>query len=253
MTDEQAGRLIAAVRRHLRLRQADVGHEAGVDQKIVSLLERGKFARVSVDRFRRVCAVLQIEPVLELRWRGGQGDRLIDRDHARIVEAVIADLRRLGWEITPEFTFNVYGERGSVDILAWHPGKRVLLLVEVKTRLTDLQRFLMSMSKKLRLAPGVVAEERGWNRVALGHLVVVLDSRANRATVASHEATFAATFPARTARVRAWLRSPVGDLAGVWFLALRREPHPEDTASRRIQGAHARPHPGESARQEAGS
>jgi transcriptional regulator with XRE-family HTH domain len=250
MTDEQAGRLIAAVRRYLRLRQDDVGREARVDQKVVSLLERGQLARVSVERFRRVCAVLQIEPMLELRWRGGQGDRLVDRDHARIVDAVLAELGRLGWETTPEFTFNVYGERGSVDILAWHPGKRVLLLIEVKTRLTDLQRFLMSMSRKLRLVPAVVAAERGWQRVALGHLVVVLDSRANRATVAGHEATFVATFPARTARVRAWLRSPVGDLAGIWFLALRREAHPEDTAAQRIRAPHARARSRESARQE---
>ena len=240
MTDEQAGRLIAAVRRHLGQRQIDVGRTAGVDQKVVSLLENGRFERVSVDRFRKVCAALGIEPVLELRWRGGQGDRLIDRDHARIVEAVVAELVRLGWETLPEFTFNVYGDRGSVDILAWHPTKRVLLLIEVKTRLTDLQRLLMSVSRKVRLVPPLVAEDRGWKRVALGHLVVILDTRSNRSTVARHQATFAASFPSRTADVRAWLRSPAGDLAGLWFLALRRETHLEERPSQRIAAPHAR-------------
>jgi transcriptional regulator with XRE-family HTH domain len=224
---------------YLGLRQVDVGRTAGVDQKIVSLLERGQIERVSVERFRKVCAALQIEAVLELRWRGGQGDRLIDRDHARIVEAVIAELARLGWETYPEFTFNFYGERGSVDILAWHPGKRALLLVEVKTRLTDLQRLLMSLSKKLRLVPGLVSEERGWERRVLGHIVVMLDTRANRSTVARHEATFAATFPSRTADVRGWLRSPTADLAGLWFLALRREAHSDGGQLRRIRGSHA--------------
>jgi hypothetical protein len=205
----------------------------------VSLLERGQIERVSVDRFRKVCAALQIDAVLELRWRGGQGDRLIDRDHARIVEAVIAELARLGWETYPEFTFNSYGERGSVDILAWHPGKRALLLVEVKTRLTDLQRLLMSLSKKLRLVPGLVSEERGWERRVLGHVVVMLDTRANRSTVARHQATFAATFPSRTADVRGWLRSPTADLAGLWFLALRREAHSDAGQLRRVRGSHA--------------
>jgi transcriptional regulator with XRE-family HTH domain len=224
---------------HLGLRHVDVGRTAGVDQKIVSLLERGQIERVSVERFRKVCAALQIEAVLELRWRGGQGDRLIDRDHARIVEAVIAELARLGWETYPEFTFNFYGERGSVDILAWHPGKRALLLIEVKTRLTDLQRLLMSLSKKLRLVPGLVSEERRWERRALGHIVVMLDTRANRSTVARHQATFAATFPSRTADVRGWLRSPTADLAGLWFLSLRREAHPEGDQLRRIRGSHA--------------
>src|SRR5580765_3609898 len=98
MTDDRAGRLIKAVRVHLGLRQVDLAQAADVDQKVVTLLERGELRRVSVERFRRVCAALKIEPVIELRWRGGLADRLVDRGHARIVEAVIAELRRLGWE-----------------------------------------------------------------------------------------------------------------------------------------------------------
>jgi len=224
MTDDRAGRLIKAVRVHLGLRQVDLAEAADVDQKVVTLLERGELRRVSVERFRRVCAALKIEPVLELRWRGGLADRLVDRGHARIVEAVIAELRRLGWECLPEYTFNVYGERGSVDILAWHPVHRALLLVEIKTRITDMQAMLGSLSKKLRLVPAEIARERRWERVALGHVVVLLDTRANRSAVAGHRATFEAAFPSHTAQVRAWLRAPQSNLAGLWFLALRREP-----------------------------
>jgi hypothetical protein len=95
------------------------------------------------------------------------------------------------------------------------------------------------MSRKLRLVPGLVAKEHCWERRVLGHIVVVLDSRANRSTVARHQATFAATFPSRTADVRRWLRSPTADLAGLWFLALRREAHPEGSHLRRIRSAHA--------------
>ena len=224
MTDDRAGRLIKAARIHLSLRQIDLARAADVDQKVVSLLERGELARVSVERFRRVCAALKIEPILELRWRGGLADRLVDRGHARIVETVIAELQRLGWVCLPEYTFNVYGERGSVDILAWHPIHRALLIIEVKTRITDMQAMLGSLSKKVRLVPAEIARERGWERVVLGHVVVLLDTRANRSTVASHRATFDATFPSHTTRVRAWLRAPKADLAGLWFLALRREP-----------------------------
>jgi len=229
MTDDRAGRLIAAVRKHLRLRQDDLARLADVDQKVVSLLERGELARVSVVRFRRVCAALKIEPVLELRWRGGLADRLIDRGHARIVEAVTTELVRLGWECVPEYTFNVFGDRGSVDIVAWHPVRRGLLLIEVKTWLTDLQAMLSSLSRKVRLVPGLVAKERGWDRLSLGHVVVILDTRRNRSIVASHRATFDASFPARTVAVRAWLRAPTSNQAGFWFLALR----PEAPASRR--------------------
>lgn len=253
MTDDQAGRLLAAVRTRLGLRQADVARRAAVDQKTVSLLERGLVERVSVERFRRVCAALQVEPRLELRWRGGEGDRLVDRDHALAVEAVVADLVRPGWETYPEYTFNVWGERGSVDILAWHPLHRALLLIEVKTRLTDLQRMLMAQSKKVRLVPSLVAEERGWRRRALGHVIVVVETRVNRSTVARHEATFMATFPDRTAGVRRWTRHPSGDLAGLWFLALRREVPTAGGPRRRIRAAHAQPSTPDVSREAAGS
>jgi len=239
VTDDRAGRLIAAVRVHLGMRQIDLANAAGVDQKVVSLLERGELVRVSVVRFRRVCAALKIEPTTELRWRGGLADRLVDRGHARIVEAVVAELRRLGWEVLPEYTFNVFGERGSVDVLAWHPVHRALLIVEVKTRLMNMQAILGSMSKKVRLVPAEIARTRGWQRLALGHVVVMLDSRANRTTVATHRATFDATFPRHTAAVRAWLRSPTADLAGLWFLALRREPPTDHHSRTRVSAARA--------------
>src|SRR4051794_38267243 len=149
MTDDRAGRLVAAVRRHLGLRQVDVARAATVDQKVVSLIERGELPRVSVDAFRRVCAALGIDPVLELRWRGGHGERLIDRVHSAIVERVVAELAGAGWGCEPEFSFNVFGERGSVDVLAWHPASRALLIVEAKSRFTDLQALLMALSRKV--------------------------------------------------------------------------------------------------------
>ena len=60
-----------------------------------------------------------------------------------------------------EYTFNHYGERGSVDVVAYHAGHRALLIVEVKTRLTDLQAFLASFGRKLRVVPALVRDDRG--------------------------------------------------------------------------------------------
>ena len=235
MDDGKAGRLVATVRRHLRLRQVDVGRLADVDQKVVSLIERGLLARVSVEKFRRVCTVLEIEPVLELRWRGGLGDRLIDRGHAELVEIVASILRDAGWTVVPEFSFNVFGERGSVDILAWHPGRRVLLIVEVKTHVTDLGAMLMSMSRKVRLVPGEVEDERGWVRRGMGRVLVMVDTRANRSMVAAHRAIFDASFPGRTAEARRWLNAPVGDYAGLMFLAPSRRPRPDLSHASRVR------------------
>ena len=65
-----------------------------------------------------------------------------------MVEYLVDLLTREGWIVEAEFTFNDYGDRGSVDLLAWQPGRRALLIVEVKTSLTDLQAMLMSLSRK---------------------------------------------------------------------------------------------------------
>jgi transcriptional regulator with XRE-family HTH domain len=218
MDDVRAGRLIAAVRIHMALRQDDVGELAHVSQKVISLLERGRFEEVSVRNQRRVCAALGIDSELQLRWRGGLADRLIDRVHAAVVELVTAELLASGWEVVPEFTFNEFGERGSVDILAWHPAHRALLVVEVKSRIQDVQAMLLSMSRKVRLVPTVVARERDWQRRALGIVVAMPDSHTNRAAIAAHPTTFDAAFPARTVATRAWLKTPIGDVAGLWFL-----------------------------------
>src|SRR5262249_17263522 len=157
---------------------------------------------------RRVCASLGIESQLDLRWRGGLGERLIDRVHAQVVEIVTAALVESGWEVIPEFTFNVFGERGSVDILAWHPVHRALLSVEGKSRIQDVQARLMCVSRKVRIVPPLVARERGWERRWLGHLIAMPGSHANRSIVAAHPATFDAAFPGRTVAVRAWVRKP---------------------------------------------
>lgn len=243
--DAKAGRLVAVVRRHLRLRQVDVGRLANVDQKVVSLVGRGLLARVSVEKFRRVCAVLEIEPALDLRWRGGLGERLIDRGHAELVELVASTLRDGGWTVIPEYSFNVFGERGSVDILAWHPERRILLIVEVKTRVTDLQAMLMSMSRKVRVVPGEVEEERGWARRAMGRLVVMADTRANRSLVAAHRAIFDSSFPGRTAESRRWMSAPDGDDAGLMFLAPSRGPRPDSARASRVRRARPQERPEE--------
>jgi len=101
--------MIRAIRMELRFRQVDVARLAGVDQKVVSLLERGQVIRVSMRGLRAVCSALDISCGIDLRWNGGIADRLIDRGHAAIVELVLSELRLAGWEAIPEFTFNHFG------------------------------------------------------------------------------------------------------------------------------------------------
>ena len=56
------------------------------------------------------------------------------------------------WMLAPEVSFSVYGERGVIDILAWHPGRRALLVIELKTDLVDMNELLGTFDRKR--APG---------------------------------------------------------------------------------------------------
>lgn len=165
-----------------------------------------------------MCAVVEVHVDLAATWRGSAGARLLDRAHAAIVERLVAILSTVGWTVLVEYGFNHFGERGSVDILAWHAATRALLIIEVKSQIVDFQALLSSVSRKVRLVPRLVAS-RGWSPTWIGQLVAVPDTRATRDAVRRHGATFAVALPSRTAEVRRWLRMPSGHLAGLMFLA----------------------------------
>ena len=215
----RVGRILRAVRQHRGLRQRDVAEAAGVSQSVVSRAERGQFERLSFDQVDRICAVLRVNVYLDARWLDGDADRLVDRAHAAAVDTVVRSLQRSGWEVVVEFGFNHFGERGSVDVLAWHAAERALLVVEVKSRLTDLQATFAAFARKVRLVPALVRQERGWDADHLGRLLVMPGTHGNRSIVARHQATFGTTVPERMPAIRGWFRRPDRDLGGLWFLS----------------------------------
>lgn len=202
MDDQQVGAALRALRRRLGLRQADIGERADVSQDSVSMVERGRLERVSLPTMRRIAVALDATVTVTVRWRGGELYRLLDEEHARLVEAVVARLRAEGWEVAVEYSYNHFGERGSVDVVAWHATRMALLIVEVKVRLLDVQDLHAGVDRKARVVPALLAAERGWRARTVGRLVVVRDTPANRAVVARHAQTFAGRCPRGLARPR---------------------------------------------------
>ncbi len=191
---------------------------AHVSRSVISRIERGRADRVAVHTLVRVTSVLDARIDVRLLWHGEGLDRLIDGRHAGLVERTIAILERDEWEAAAEVTFDVRGQRGSVDVLAFHPLTASLLVVEVKSVVPDLQAMLSSLDRKARLAPQI-AGTRGWVARSCSRLLVLPDDRTSRRRVDEYAATFRTTFPARTAAVRRWIRSPGTTMGGgVLFL-----------------------------------
>ena len=67
MDDLRVGRLVRALRRRRGWRQADLADRAGTSQSVISELERGRLAGVTVGAVRRIGGVLGASTELELR------------------------------------------------------------------------------------------------------------------------------------------------------------------------------------------
>lgn len=219
MDGVQFGRGIKALRRRKRWRQEDLAREAGLSRGAIARIEQGRPATVTVATLERIAQPLGARVVCRLSWNGEGLDRLLDADHAAIVEQVVANLQAAGWLVAAEVSFNVYGERGSIDVLGFHPAMRMVLVVEVKSVVPDIQATLTAIDRKERLALGI-ARERGWAGVAVAAMLVIRDDRTSRRRVAQHAVTFDSMFPVRGHDVRRWLRSPGrSPVRALWFLS----------------------------------
>lgn len=182
------------------------------------LAETGRLDQLTIGQVVALFAALDASVDLVVRWRGEGADRLLDAGHAALVELTVQILQAAGWTTAVEVSFSSFGERGSIDILAWRPDLQILLVIEVKTSITDVQALLASLDRKVRLAPGI-ARSRGWSVRHVARLLVTDGGRTNRRRIAAHQATFGSVFPVRGQEARAWLRSPApGPFGGLILL-----------------------------------
>jgi len=189
-----------------------------VSDATVSRLERGHFDTLSVRAIRAIAAVLEIRIDLLPRWRGGDLDRMVNARHARVADDVVRRLQTTpGWICRPEVSFAIYGERGVVDILAWHAEQRALLVVELKTEVVDVGEILGTLDRKARLARGVAAD-LGWEVEVVSVALLVGEGHTNRRRVEAHKAVFGAALPDDGRRLRGWLRAPIGRIAALTFV-----------------------------------
>jgi transcriptional regulator with XRE-family HTH domain len=217
--DQRIGRIVRALRRRLGWRQVDLARRAACSQTMVSLVERGHLNRLPLPVVRRIVAALDATLFIDVRWRAGALERLLDEDHAALVERVAELLRRMGWIVEVEVTYSEYGERGSYDIIAFHRPREVILVVEVKTDLASIEATFRKLDEKVRLARLVGQRRFSWPTAAVARLVAMPEGSTLRRRVRRHGALFDRVLPHRAATIRRWLAAPSGPMAGLWFLS----------------------------------
>jgi transcriptional regulator with XRE-family HTH domain len=256
MDDQRAGRTLRAIRLHRRRRQVEIARTAGISQSSMSRIERGHLGSLTLDTLRGVAAALEATLDVGIRWRGGEADRIVGARHTAMTERVVPQLDRVGgWQWAAETSFSAWGERGVIDVLAWHAARHRLLVIELKTELVDPAALLAQVDRYRRLAQAV-ARERGWGaagaRVARGGAagggaaptrpaagsprpaagsprpaagpgavacwVVVADTSSNRARLARHRTMLRGTFPVDGRQMASWLADPREPIMALSFL-----------------------------------
>jgi transcriptional regulator with XRE-family HTH domain len=238
MDDQQVGIRIRTSRVRHGWTQAELARRARLSHMTVSRLERGHVSSMSVAAIRAVAAVLEIRVELITISRAGDLERLVRAGHSALADRVVAILMaREGWTVRPEVSFNVFGERGVVDLLAWHEPTQTLIVIEIKTEIVDVGELLGTLDRKARLAL-TIAADLGWRPRTVATWLVVADTMTNRRRIAAHAATFRAAFPVRGRAMAAWLRQPVGSVRALSFLS---NEHPGSVRGRLSVARRVRP------------
>lgn len=214
MDDARFGRTVRVLRMRRGWRQVDLGARCGLSRSAISDIERGKVDRYALQTVRRLVRELNADAGLDVRWGGpGDLDRLLDRDHAALVQSWTELHQRHGWETWPEASFSIYGERGRIDLLAFHPRTGILEVAEMKTGVWDLQDTVGRLDVKARLARNV-AQQRGWTVRHVVSALVVADGRTAHRRIADHAPLFAG-YATRGRSARAFVRAPTTAVTGL--------------------------------------
>jgi transcriptional regulator with XRE-family HTH domain len=197
-----------------------VAARAGVSRQVISRIECNELRAVQIGTIARVLQALDASADLTVRWRGEALDRLMDSAHAALVERCVSLLRDRGWLTRVEVSFNHFGDRGRVDVLAFHGDTRTALVVEAKSAIGDEQETHGRLDVKARLGT-IIAESVGWHAAVVVPALVIAESRTARRIVGGHGSTFA-RFDVRGRKALAWLRHPVGAVPTglLWFVEL---------------------------------
>jgi transcriptional regulator with XRE-family HTH domain len=216
VNDAELGGIVRALRHRRGWRQSDLASEAGVSASLVGLVERGRADAISVRGIRRIGSALELRLGWDAGYRGPELARLRDADHARLAEWLARRLEGHGWTVVPEATFNHYGERGRIDLLAFHPGTGTVLVIEVKTVIAEIQDLLGALNTKERVAP-VIARSLGRRAAQTVPFLVVAESTTNRRRLTAHARLFA-RLAVRGKSAVAWIRRPDGAPSGLLLL-----------------------------------
>jgi transcriptional regulator with XRE-family HTH domain len=212
------GRAIRGLRQRRGWRQVDLAERSGLARSVIGRIEVGQIGRIAYDDLVAAATAVDGQLAFDFRWRGEGLDRLIDEAHAGVVDQLVEVYRMARWEVAVEVSFSIFGERGSIDVFAWHPTVEVVAVNEVKASVPEAGGTVIGVDRKSRLAPQI-AREHGWACKGVARFLVIRDTSTSRRRVAEHEELFRSAFPVGGRESLDWIRYPTRrPMSGLIFL-----------------------------------
>jgi transcriptional regulator with XRE-family HTH domain len=200
---------VADLRHALGWTQAELGARAGFSQAFVSLVEGLRVPDLTLESATRL-----IEAMGGRLNVGVSAPFLADRDlqrdpaHARCVAYVVARLTRDGWMTATEVEVGGDRSRGWIDILAYEPGRRLLLVIEIKTEIRDVGAIERTLGWYEREA-WLGAKRLGWRPSKVLGCLLLLATEMNETRIADNRAALSDGFPLRATSLRRILANEV--------------------------------------------
>jgi transcriptional regulator with XRE-family HTH domain len=211
-------RVITAVARHLRhviartvhdgrtalgWSQEHLSERSGVSRPMVARVESAS-VNVSVDVAGKLLSALGVAVRLEVD-APFVARRQVDAVHARCVGYVRRRLEAAGWTTASEVEVAAGRARGWIDILAFDPESRTLLVIEVKTDLVDIGGTERQL-RWYRASAVRAAEALGWKPRRVEVALLVLAANTNDACLADNADLVRQSFPADAGQLQALVR-----------------------------------------------
>lgn len=211
---------VGDLRRTLRWTQAQLGDRAGFSQSFVSLVEHMCLPDLTFESATRLLEAMGARLTVGVS-APFLGDRELQLDpaHARCIAYVVSRLKRDGWLTATEVEVGGDRSRGWIDLLAYHPDRGLLLVIEIKTEIRDLGAIERTLGWYEREA-SVAARRLGWRPNKVVGCLFLLATEMNEARIGDNQASFSAGFPIRAGELGRIMSNEMPPPYGARALAL---------------------------------
>ena len=211
---------VVDLRQTLGWTQAELGRRAHVSQSFVSRVEHALLTNLTFVDATRLLTAMGARLMVGVS-APFMADRELQRDpaHSRCASYAATRLKRDGWLTATEVEIGGDRSRGWIDLLAYHPDHRLLLVIEIKTEIRDLGAIERTLGWYEREAWAAV-QRLGWRPSKAVGCLFLLATEMNEARIGDNLGAFSAGFPIRATELRRMMANEVPPRRGVRAFAL---------------------------------